>query len=167
MNDQNRQAYFETLENGQEFYFRDWSSNNIPKICAGVYTIWQDQKLIYVGMSGRSLSAEQIETHCNNNSKAKGLFTRLKSHASGRRSGDHFCVYVGDRLVLPLLSQVQIIKIGAGELSFDSLIKDFIHKNLTYRFVETPNDETAFFLEKEIRSGALKDGNPFLNPLQI
>jgi hypothetical protein len=31
---------------------------------------------------------------------AKGLWTRLNAHASGRRSGDQFCVYIGDRQVV-------------------------------------------------------------------
>lgn len=115
-------------------------------------------------MSGRSLSAEKIEFHRGNNSKPKGLFTRLNSHSSGRRSGDQFCVYVADRLVLPSLFQHEIIKIAAAQLSFDSLIREYIHKNLSYRFVETPNDEMAYSLEKTIRSGILKSGKPFLNP---
>jgi len=39
------------------------------------------------------------------------LYTRLRSHASGRRSGDQFCIYVADRFVLPTLSQEDIMAI--------------------------------------------------------
>ena len=115
-------------------------------------------------MAGRSMSAEKIEEHRNINSKAKGLRERLKTHTSGRRSGDQFCVYVADRLVLPTLSSDSIAEIADGKLSFDKLIRDYIHENLTFRFVETENDKIAFELENAIKGGALNAGKPYLNP---
>ena len=51
----------------------------------------------------------------------KGLWTRLDSHASGRRSGDQFCVYVCDRFVVARLSDQQQAQIGDGLLSLDTL----------------------------------------------
>jgi hypothetical protein len=33
----------------------------------------------------------------------KGLWTRLNSHASGRRAGDQFNVYICDRFIVPVL----------------------------------------------------------------
>src|SRR5215471_5620178 len=48
-----------------------------------------------------------------------GLYTRLHSHASGRRSGDQFCVYVADRLVLPSLSQEEIASIASARHQMD------------------------------------------------
>lgn len=164
MDDKIKTSLLETLEDGQIHHFRKWSSTIVPKICAGVYTIWKDEQLIYVGMSGRSMSSEIIAEHRNSGLKAKGMFTRLKSHSSGRRNGDQFCIYVGDRLVLPLLSNEQIQAIVKGQLSFDKLIKDYIHTNLTYRFVETENDKLAYQLENAIKNGILKAGKPFLNP---
>lgn len=41
-----------------------------------------------------------------------GLLTRLASHASGRLSGNQFCVYVANRLVIPSLVPDQLIKFG-------------------------------------------------------
>ncbi|HEY0428909.1 MAG TPA: hypothetical protein VGC76_14100 [Pyrinomonadaceae bacterium] len=155
--------YLDTLENGKLHSFNEWSE--VPKICAGVYTVWREQELIYVGMSGRSMSAETIVEHRNTNSRARGLFTRLKAHASGRRSGDQFCVYVGDKLVLPILTSNEIAEIVNGNLNFDKLIKDYIHQNLSFRFVETENDKLAYELENTIKSGVLKAGKPLLNPL--
>jgi len=154
--------YLQTLENGNSFPFSNWSI--VPRICAGVYTIWRNQELIYVGMSGRSLNAESITEHRNTNSRARGLSTRLKAHASGRRSGDQFCVYVGDKLVLPTLTSNAVAEIVNGKLSFDKLIRDYIHQNLSFRFVETENDKIAYELENAIKGGALKAGKPFLNP---
>ena len=71
---------------------------------------------------------------------------QLKAHASGRRSGDQFCVYVGDRLVLPTLTSNDIAEIVSGKLSFDKLIRDYIQENLIFRFVETENDKIAYEL---------------------
>jgi hypothetical protein len=49
----------------------------------------------------------------SNGTRRKGSI-RACIHASGRRSGDRFCVYVADRLVLPTLSQEDITAIGSG-----------------------------------------------------
>ena len=78
--------------------------------------------------------------------KKKGLTDRLKSHASGRRSGDQFCLYVCDRLVLPHLSSDDVQQVGVGRLSLDERTKRFIHENLTYRFAIVPDGEQAFRL---------------------
>jgi hypothetical protein len=48
----------EALERGQVHSFRDWPNRAVPQLAAGVYTIWQQDELIYVGMAGRSLTAE-------------------------------------------------------------------------------------------------------------
>jgi hypothetical protein len=55
------------------------------------------------GMSGRGIAADTVRRNT-----PQGLYTRLQSHASGRRSGDQFCVYVADGLVLPSLSPEDI-----------------------------------------------------------
>ena len=49
--------------------------------------------------------------------------TRLQSHASGRRSGDEFCLYVADRLVLPSLSQEDITAIASGRHQMDAFVR--------------------------------------------
>lgn len=117
-------------------------------------------------MSGRSLSEDAIRAHRAAQASGKGLFSRLNSHASGRRSGDQFCIYVCDRLVLPNLNTEQIAQIAAGELSLDRLTRQYIHEHLSYRFVETINGAAARELEAAVRRGALVAGQPFLNPLR-
>src|ERR1700750_3208731 len=90
--------------------FADWPNPSVPTFGAGVYTVWHnDGRFIYVGMSGRGITAETIRRNT-----PQGIYTRLRSHASGRRSGDQFCVYVADRLVLPTLTQKDIADIGSG-----------------------------------------------------
>src|SRR5215210_5893290 len=86
------------LEHGPLHRFADYAdlTGVIPSGGAGVYTIWDDGGgLVYAGIAGR-------------NPLGKGLASRLRSHASGRRSGDQFCVYVADHYVLPDLTSEQI-----------------------------------------------------------
>src|SRR5208283_1232886 len=118
------------LGRGPLYPFRDWPNADVPKHGAGVYTIWhQDGGFIYVGMSGRSITKDTATRNT-----PFGIYTRLRSHASGRRSGDQFCVYVADRLVLPTLSQSEIASIASGEHQMDAFVRRFIHENLSYRF---------------------------------
>ena len=151
------------LENGAPYRFSDWPNPSVPKVAAGVYTVWEHGRLIYVGMSGRALTAEDIDAP-DEPTKAKGLWTRLDSHASGRRSGDQFCVYVCDRFVVPQLSAQQQAEIGEGRLSLDALTRKHIRDNFEYRYVTVGNGKDAFALERDVQRGALSIGKPFLNP---
>jgi len=91
-----------------------------------------------------------------------GLIQRLKAHQSGRRSGDQFCVYVSDRLVLKTLSEGQIQEITDGKISMDQLTKDFIHTNCNFRFIATQSAQESFSVEDEIKQGSLGQ-TPLLN----
>jgi hypothetical protein len=69
------------LESGPAYRFADFGTlrEMIPGSGAGVYTIWDDEGvLVYAGVAGR-------------NPDGKGLASRLRSHASGRRSGSGRC----------------------------------------------------------------------------
>jgi hypothetical protein len=91
--------------------------------------------------------------------------SRLGSHAGGRRSGDQFCVYVADRLVLPTLAAEQVEGIGTGGLSMDALVRSFICARGSYRFVETDSGEAGYRIERLVQAGALGGvGKPLLNP---
>jgi len=82
-------ASFSDLANSTSYRFSEWPNPKVPTFGAGVYTIWhRDGRFIYVGMSGRGMTAGTVYRD-----KPLGIYTRLKSHASGRRSGDQFCVY--------------------------------------------------------------------------
>src|SRR5215471_9876988 len=70
------QSELAELEFGPLHRFSDWPNSIVPTFGAGVYTIWQDSILVYVGMSGRSIGAETARAD-----RPLGLFTRLKSHA--------------------------------------------------------------------------------------
>jgi hypothetical protein len=155
------------LEYGELFAFRDWPNADVPQAAAGAYTVWRGTRLIYVGLSGWGLIEDQVAAQRETAARGKGLFACLNSHASSRRSGDPFCVYVADRLVLPTLGAEQIASIGAGRLSFDELVRRYIHEHLAYRFVEVADGATARLVETEVRRGALHAGKPLLNPLHV
>lgn len=159
-----QQELLRALEAGPSQRFADWPNPSVPKVAAGVYTVWESGRLIYAGMSGRALTPEGIDAP-DEPTKAKGLWTRLDSHASGRRSGDQFCVYVCDRFVVPRLSDEQQTQIGDGVLSLDALTRKHIHDHFEYRYVTLRSGNDAFALERDVQRGALSVGKPFLNPL--
>jgi predicted GIY-YIG superfamily endonuclease len=110
--------------------FADWPNRDVPKGKPGVYLIYHEGRWIYIGMS------------------FKNLQSRLSQHASGRRSGDQFCVYVGDRLVMSKLSIDQMKGVFSGEYSLDDAIKEYVRSQLTYRYLLVVDDPTARALEK-------------------
>jgi hypothetical protein len=124
-----------------------------------VYTIWHgDGRFIYVGMSGRGITADTARRNTS-----QGIYTRQQSHAGGRRSGDQFCVYVADRLVLPALTQEDIAAIASGRHQMDAFVRRYIHENLLYRFA-VPDGRTAYQVEAAIKSGDWEYDRPLLNP---
>ena len=148
------------LSRGAAYSFANWPNPSVPAFGAGVYTIWHnDGRFIYVGMSGRGITAETTRRNT-----PQGIYTRLQSHASGRRSGDQFCVYVADRLVLPTLAQEDIAAIASGRHQMDAFVRRYIHENLSYRFVLLPDGAAAYAVEAAIKSGQWEHGCPLLNP---
>ncbi len=114
-------------------------------------------------MSGRGAQAEDFTV--SSDGKAVGLWTRLRSHATGRRSGDQFNVYICDRFVVPTLTQEQQQAIAAGRLLLDQMTKNFINQNLTYRYLVCQDGTEALAIERSVRAGELPAGRPYLNPL--
>ena len=158
-------SFPDTLVKGSVYSFRDWPNRAVPKVAAGVYTIWRKKELIYAGMSGRGLTRKAIRAYRKAGLKPpRGLYSRLSSHWAGRRSGDQFCVYVADRLVLHALTKSQIKDIAAGRLSMDKFVRTYIHDHLHYRFAEAHDGREAFRWEKSLCSGDWNGRRPLLNP---
>jgi hypothetical protein len=111
------------LESGPLHSFADWRHREIPAVAASVYTVWDGEDLIYVGVAGRSLTAESILRRREDVTKVTGLPSRLNSHASGRRSGDQFCLYIFDLLVLPDLDRGMVARIAGREIKLDDLVR--------------------------------------------
>jgi hypothetical protein len=150
----------ELLTNGPIHWFSGWPIGDVPRFGAVVYTIWNRQgAFIYVGMSGRGFTGSG-----ERNGKA-GPWGRLNSHACGRRSGDQFCVYVADRLVLPSLHN-RLADIAGGSLSLDTVVREYIRTNLGFRWIATQSGSEAFALERRLQRGEAECGKPLLNSLQ-
>ena len=127
--------------------FSDWPNRDVPKGQPGVYLIYQGNDLKYVGMASAN------------------LYGRLSQHARGRRSGDQFCVYVSDRLVMKNLTDEQLDGISEGTYSLDHQIRDFIRTELSYRYVLVTDDPTARALERYGLQIAKGQGAELLNAL--
>ena len=144
----------------ERYRFQDWPNRDIPNVSAGVYAIWNEEQLLYCGMSGR-----EIEKAVSSGKKKYGLVTRLHSHASGRLSGDQFCVYIANRLVIPSLQQSDLPKFESGEMKLDHLTKSYIHDHLEYQYVLVDSSAEAYAVEIRARNGELLGQKPLLNPL--
>ncbi|TWX65320.1 hypothetical protein ESZ36_18555 [Colwellia demingiae] len=140
------------------FKFSDWPNKDIPSVSAGIYAIWNDDELFYCGMSG-------CEIEKNQHKKKYDLVTRLHSHAIGRLSGDQFCVYVANRLVIPTLKQSDLPLFANGQLKLDTLTKRYIHEHLEYQYVLVNSSAEAYSVEKDARNGKLFGQKPMLNPI--
>lgn len=147
------------------FRFADWPNEQVPRRAVGVYTVWREDAFIYVGMSGRGAQREDFVAQSGQPAAAKGLWTRLNSHASGRRSGDQFNVYICDRFIGLALTPVQQREIGQGRLLLDHMTKAFIREHLSYRFAIHRDSAEALAVERAVRAGSLSAGRPYLNPL--
>ena len=141
----------------KRYRFANWPNPDIPNVAAGVYAIWKEDLLFYCGMSGRNIEGARDKPRF-------GLITRLNSHASGRLSGDQFCVYVANRLVLPDLGVDDLPRFSNGDLSLDTLTKQYIHDHLDYQYVLVDSSREAYDLERKARSGEVFGQKPLLNP---
>lgn len=141
------------------FRFADWPNPEVPNVAAGVYAVWQSNQLIYCGMSGR-----ELEKAISAKKTRYGLVTRLESHSRGRLSGDQFCVYVANRIVIPTLQHEQLIHFASGKISLDHLTKDHIQKHFEYQYAVVQSSRAAFELEMECRKGSFFGQKPLLNP---
>ena len=150
------------LSNGNLFTFKDKTSWTVPKVSSGVYTIWNQDEFLYVGMSGKDIHEMNIED-IRNEGKKRGLITRLESHWSGQRSGDQFCVYISDLYVLQNLSSQDIVLISRREKRMDDYVRDYIRNNLSFRYVLMKNGKDCFSLEKFIQIQGLNGETPSIN----
>lgn len=140
--------------------FSRWPNTALPTVAAGVYAVWDQEVLVYCGMSGR-----EFEKAVGLGKARFGLITRLASHASGRLSGDQFCVYVANRLVIPSITPEQLPMFASGVLNLDKLTKVYIHERLEYQFALVQSSAEAYELERTCRNGSQFGAKPILNPL--
>lgn len=87
--------------------------------------------------------------------KADGLHSRLRSHFSGQRGSDQFCLYVYDRFVFGSRPPA-----GAGTADINLLTRNWIRQHVTFKCVGAPVEELSR-LERALR----RSWRPTLNPL--
>jgi len=143
------------LSNGTRHRFSDWPIADVPFGPAGVYAVWADGSLLYIGMSWRDHREDP---------RAKGVHSRLASHASGRRSGDQFNVYICDHYVIPDLDAVQLEDLRTGKRILDRLTKQYIGEHLEFSVWIAPDGATARAVEHELRGVGFNGKRPSLNP---
>lgn len=143
----------------ERFPFASWPNPHVPGVAAGVYVVWDQERLIYCGMSGRS-----FDPAVHGSRRRFGLATRLNSHASGRLSGDQFCVYVANRMVIPALKPEDLARFEAGALTLDQLTRAYVRERFEYQFATVASSEEAYALEHDCRSGKVFGVKPLLNP---
>lgn len=133
--------------------FSEDPKSHIPNNGSIIYSVWNNgEKFIYIGISGLQKSLEK-----------RNPLSRIAQHASGRRGGDQFCVYIHDFYIVPKLIEEGKYTPKKGLL--DELTKDYIQTNLSYRFVAFNSKDSVGIvrnLEKKIKSGVL-GLSPFLN----
>ena len=132
----------------KKFKFKNWPKKNFPSVAAGVYVIWDDQTLLYVGTAGKDLDKAK-----KSGKNKFGLITRLNSHASGRTAGDQFCSLLSNRIVIPSLTKTQIIKFKEGSVTLDQITKKYIRCNLEYQYLVVDNFQDALDLQEHCKSG--------------
>lgn len=147
-----------TLSSGDLHYFSDWPPSDIPKGPPGVYSIWRDREFLYVGMSYRDAASTK-------NPQARGVVGRLGTHASGRRSGDQFNIYVCDHFVVPELIAAEHEALRNGERFLDRRTREYIAAHLSFRVWLAPSGSEARRVEAHVRRSGLPEvGQPRLNP---
>ena len=105
---------------GNPVPFSEPRIEEIPVYGSIIYTIWNKKnEFIYVGIAGVRSGVPV---------KKRNPRSRLKAHASGRRSGNQFCVYVQDFYVIPEI--IKSKKYIPTKQLLDKLTKKYIHKNL-------------------------------------
>jgi hypothetical protein len=136
--------------------FSNPATENIPQFGSIIYTVWNtNNDFIYVGIGGVKTGVPLSQRNPR---------SRISQHSSGARSGDQFCVYVQDFFVIPEIVKSETYAPEKGLL--DKLTKEYIHKNLSYRFVVFQDEnsiEIVRSLESKIKRGESSFGNPFLN----
>jgi hypothetical protein len=149
-----------TAEFSSRHRFADWPNPTIPLVTAGAYAVWDGNELIYCGMSGR-----ELEKAVAAEKKRYGLLGRLNSHAGGRLSGNQFCVYVANRLVVPSLQNGDLERFRSGEMTLDRLTRTYIRDRFEYQYAVLPSSKDAFAMERACRDGSKFGVKPLLNPL--
>lgn len=128
------------LKNNKKISFYEIKSIPCSK---GVYAAWYKSSIIYVGKTSKKSNG--------------GLFNRIKSHYSGQRGSNQFCLYIFDNYIL---NNYQF-KGEGKKLSVEirKTTRDWIRNNILFSFIVLNESENESILEKNL----IKNISPLLN----
>lgn len=138
--------------------------DQVPSWRAGVYTIWDGDVFLYVGMGGRGLTTEvqtALPTLRATKRKGPSIGCTATPRSQERRPVLH---YVFDRLVLPSLARIDIDEAAEGRMSLDTKVRAYVHDRLTYRYFLVRDNQHAAELERLVRRQGLSGIRPRFNP---
>ena len=126
--------------------YSDWPNSKVPEK-SGVYAVWQKDELVWVGSAGGSLRS------------------RFEKHAKGQRRGSELLKAVHAHLLFRHLGLEKAMQMaGETQLLVDVVTGKFVKEHLSYRYLPTPDEETADLIATAICSGETRFPKPSLNP---
>ena len=135
----------EDLFSGSLHKYSDWPNPDVPPR-SGVYAVWQEEELVWVGSAGGSLKS------------------RFEKHAKGQRRGSEFLKAVYARLMFRQLGLEKAMQMaGETQLLVDVITAKFVKDHLAYQYLTTPDEQTAEVIAKGICRGKTSHPKPFLN----
>jgi hypothetical protein len=137
---------------------------DLPAVAAGAYTLWESDRLLYVGAAGDNWTASEAARH-RRAGAPRGLYPRLQAHASGKRRGNAFCIALWDRLLRLETTQNDRQTLGIDFPSPEAAIRVFLSDRCFYRFQVLDDAPLIRRVVIMIRRGCLSAGKPLLNPL--
>lgn len=138
--------------------FRDWPHPDVPANAPGVYSVWFDGRLLYIGVAGIRLGPPPRLDEWRT-----GVRGRLAAIVDGQRPNT-FLRLLADRLVLRALTAAQVRDVAHGETTVMELTRAFVREYLTYRVVITNDGTEARRLARRAREGLPVAGPPLFNP---
>ncbi|MBG28951.1 MAG: hypothetical protein CMI31_02960 [Opitutae bacterium] len=135
----------EALFSGALHNYSDWPNPDVPTQ-SGVYAVWHEEELVWVGSAGGSLKS------------------RFEKHAKGQRRGSEFLKAVYARLMFRKLGLEKAMQMaGETQLLVDVITAKFVKGHLAYQYLPTPNEQTAEVIANAICKGKTRHPKPFLN----
>ena len=118
--------------------FADFEKNahNIPTH-PGVYAIWKDDELLYVGMAGKNWTKKRQKANHGH------LQNRLKKHAAARRSNNLVYYLIQDYVGRSITEkQWRDISDPQKKVTLQDKVKEYMNYNLSYSYAPVPREET-------------------------
>ena len=126
--------------------YSNWPNAKVPNR-PGVYAVWENDELVWVGSAGGSLRS------------------RFERHVKGQRRGSKFLVAVYSRLLFRHMGLEKAMQTaGETQLLVDAITGKYVKQQLAYRYLPTEDEPTAEQIAHLICRGETSSEKPYLNP---